>query len=57
MDADVRIDILRGFPNAVAWLAGLSEPIGVAGFAAIELVEGCHDKDELRAVRRLLTGL
>jgi hypothetical protein len=35
MDADVCIDILRGFPNAVAWLAGLSEPIGVAGFAAI----------------------
>jgi predicted nucleic acid-binding protein len=50
------VDLLRRHPPAVAWARALGEPIGIAGFAALELVSGCRNKTELRFVRRLLAA-
>lgn len=54
-DTDVMIDILRGYPQAVAWLASLGNtPIGLPGLVAMELLQGCSNQNEQR---RLEAGL
>ena len=36
LDTDVMVDILRGHPPAVAWLAGLGAmPVGLPGLVAM----------------------
>ena len=45
---------MRGRPEAVAWLNSTTEEIGIAGFAAVELIAGCHDTRELRNVRKFM---
>jgi predicted nucleic acid-binding protein len=47
LDTDVAIDLLRGFPPAVAWLQGLGlAPLGLPGLVIMELVQGCQSKAE-----------
>ena len=54
LDSDILIDILRGYPEAVKWLADQSKLQTVSGIAAIELAYGCTDAAGLRAARRLI---
>lgn len=43
LDTDVMVDILRGHPPAVAWLAGSGTiPIGLPGLVTMELLQGCR---------------
>lgn len=53
-DTDVLIDLIRGNPAAVAWLASLPAPPRVSGFAAMELAFGSQNAIELANVRTFL---
>ena len=47
LDTDVMIDILRGYPPALAWLRSLDdEIIALPGFVLMELIQGCKTKKE-----------
>jgi predicted nucleic acid-binding protein len=49
LDTDVMVDVLRGFPPALAWLKSLgSAPIALPGLVAMELVQGCRTLAEQR---------
>ncbi len=53
LDTDVAIDILRNHAPAVAWLQGLaSAPLGMPGLVVMELLQGCHNKNEQRRVEQ-----
>jgi predicted nucleic acid-binding protein len=56
LDTDVMIDVLRGHPPAVAWLAGLgTTPVGLPGLVAMELLQGCQNlSDQQRLEKQLL---
>ena len=56
-DTDVSVDIVRGLAPAVLWFNALPEPAFIAGFAYMEIIEGCKDKAEIRRVRLLLSPL
>lgn len=56
LDADILIDLARGVPSALAWLATLTEAPFVSCFAALEVLAGSLDKRERRLVERLLSG-
>jgi predicted nucleic acid-binding protein len=52
-DTDVMVDILRQVPPAVAWLDSLgNEEIVLPGFVVTELLLGCRDRAEQRAMIR-----
>ena len=47
LDTDVMIDLLRQYAPAVAWLDSLGEEeIVLPGFVAMELMQGCRNKQE-----------
>ncbi len=55
LDSDIMIDILRGYPPALAWLGRLeSTPIGLPGLVAMELLQGCRNQNEQQRVERQL---
>ncbi len=55
LDTDVLIDYLRGLPEAMTWLDGSpSELFIVPGIAAMELLVGCANKQELTRTREFL---
>jgi predicted nucleic acid-binding protein len=54
VDSDVAIDIFRGHPPAVTWLAALPEPPGLPSLVVMELVEGCRNQREVQALLRRL---
>lgn len=54
LDTDALIDIERLFPAADAWLSTLPALPFVSGFAAIELLNGCHSRADHRRVERFL---
>ena len=55
LDSDILVDILRGHPPAVEWLASLEdEEILISAFVVMELMEGCRDQSELRRLTRFL---
>ena len=55
LDTDVMIDILRGHPPAVAWLAGQgTTPIGLPGLVAMELLQGCQNLSEQQHLEKQL---
>jgi predicted nucleic acid-binding protein len=54
LDTDVLVDFLRGYPPAVSWLTSYSQPIGVPGLVAMELLQGCRDLAEQQSVEREL---
>lgn len=57
LDTDVCIDILRGRAEAVAWFTALPALPVVPGPVAMELVQGCRNNADLRAVNRFLRPL
>jgi hypothetical protein len=55
LDTDVMIDIMRGYSPAVAWLRSLgSEVIALPGLVAMELVQGCRNRQEQQQVEATL---
>lgn len=52
LDTDVLVDIRRRHPPAVAWLASLPEKPALIGLSVMELIAGCRDGREVRAVLR-----
>ncbi len=55
LDTDVMVDILRGHPPAVAWLAGSGTiPIGLPGLVAMELLQGCRNLAEQQRLEKQL---
>ena len=55
LDADVLIDIVRGYLPAIRWLTTLnSETTGIPGPVAMEVIEGCRNLQEARRVERIL---
>jgi hypothetical protein len=49
LDSDIVIDMLRGHPPALQWLATLgAEPIVVSGFVIMEVLDGCPDAAKQR---------
>lgn len=53
LDADVLVDLLRGYLPARAWFASrASESFAVSGFAALELIRGTRNQHELQRVLR-----
>ena len=56
-DTDVMVNILRGHPPALAWLAGLgATPIELPGLVAMELLQGCRDLAEQQRLEKHLRG-
>jgi tRNA(fMet)-specific endonuclease VapC len=55
VDTDVLVDCLRGTDPAKAWLDELAmDSFTVPAPAAMELVMGCRDREDLRRVRMFL---
>ncbi|MCX5854937.1 MAG: PIN domain-containing protein [Deltaproteobacteria bacterium] len=51
LDTDVMIDILRGYPPALAWLRSLNDDvIALPGFVLMELIQGCKTKKEQQSL-------
>jgi predicted nucleic acid-binding protein len=48
LDTDIMVDLLRGYPPAVNWLASLTgDAPGLPGFVVMELIMGCRNKSEM----------
>ena len=57
LDTDVLVDCLRGTASAKAWLQqSPTEPFGVPGVVAMELVVGCRDRVDLQRIRKFLSS-
>lgn len=55
VDTDILVDILRGYPPAVKWLAAVAdEGLLLSGFVVMELMQGCRNQAELRQVLRFV---
>jgi predicted nucleic acid-binding protein len=55
LDTDVMIDVVRRYAPAVAWLSSLgSEAIGVPGLVAMELLQGCRNREEQQRMENTL---
>ena len=54
LDTDVLIDILRNHLPAIAWFEGLEEVPTASGIAAMEIISGCRNRQELRAAELFL---
>ena len=55
VDTDVLVGCLRGVIEARAWLEGQkSEPLGIPGVVAMELIVGCRNQTELQRIQKFL---
>jgi predicted nucleic acid-binding protein len=55
IDTDVMVDVLRRYEPAVAWLDSLgSAVVGIPGLVAMELLQGCRDREEKQEVEAAL---
>ena len=48
VDTDILIDILWRYKPALDWLETLDEIIAITYFTAMELIQGCENKSEIR---------
>ena len=54
-DTDVMVDILRGYSPALEWLQSLDdEEIALPGFVAMELLDGCSNKQEMNTLMDII---
>ncbi|MEI6209223.1 MAG: PIN domain-containing protein [Desulfuromonadales bacterium] len=54
-DTDVIVDILRGQPVALAWLASVrEETVSLPGIVLMELIQGCRTKSEQQRMQKAL---
>ena len=55
IDTDVMVDVLRRYDPAIEWLDSLgSEVVGLPGLVAMELLQGCRDREEEQQVEGIL---
>jgi predicted nucleic acid-binding protein len=54
VDTDVLIDIQRGHPPAVTWIASLTALPSVPGFAVMELIQDARNAGEVRQALKLV---
>jgi predicted nucleic acid-binding protein len=57
LDADILVDLLRRHPPALAWSRSLTEWPAVPGLVVMEVMQGCRNGAELRAVQKLVQPL
>lgn len=54
-DTDVMVDILRGHPAALSWLASITNAIiALPGIVMMELIQGCRTKAEQQRMQKVL---
>ena len=51
------MDLLRGYPPALAWFQSLAGSVAVSGLVVMELLQGCRDSSDLRAIEKLIRPL
>ncbi len=55
IDTDIMVDVMRQYPPAVSWLVSLgAQAIGIPGLVAMELLQGCRNRQEQQQVERIL---
>ena len=55
VDTDVMVDVMRRYEPAVVWLDSLgTEIIGIPGLVAMELLQGCRNREEQNRLVRFL---
>ena len=54
LDTDVLILLEKGNPDALAWYTALTENPYIAGFAALELLNGCENATDRRRIETFL---
>lgn len=55
IDTDILVDVLRNYPPALAWLKTMrTELIDIAGLTALELLQGCRNRNEQSRVETFL---
>jgi hypothetical protein len=55
VDTDVMVDVMRRHAPALAWLGSLNTgTIGIPGLVAMELLQGCRNREEQRRVENVL---
>ena len=55
LDTDVLVDMLRGYPAAISWLASLgAQPITLPGLVAMEVLQGCRNQEEQNKIETFL---
>jgi predicted nucleic acid-binding protein len=55
VDTDVMVDVMRRHGPAIAWLDSLgAEVIGIPGLVAMELIQGCRNRQEQNELERFL---
>lgn len=52
LDADVCVDMGRGYPPSLQWFASLTERPGLPGLVVMELLAGCRNGQEMQKVRK-----
>src|SRR4051794_5614602 len=57
LDTDVLIDVQRGHPPALVWLAGLTEVPCVPGLVVMELIQDAADSKQVRQALKLVSPL
>lgn len=57
LDADVLIDVQRGFPPATAWFGSLKELPVVPGFVVMELIQQAQNSLQVQTALYLVSGL
>ena len=55
VDTDIMVDIMRQHSPAVAWLDSLgTEVVGIPGLVAMELLQGCRNREEQQQLEGFL---
>ena len=55
VDTDIMVDIMRRHPPSMAWLDSLgAEVVGIAGLVAMELLQGCRNREEQQRLEGFL---
>lgn len=55
LDTDIMIDLLRQYEPAISWLISLgNEEIALPGYVAMELIQGCRNKQEQTKIEAAL---
>jgi|ERR687892_782269 predicted nucleic acid-binding protein len=57
LDTDVLIDVQRGFPPALDWLASLAEIPSVPGLVVMELIQDANNTQQVREALKLVAPL
>ncbi len=57
LDADVLIDVQRGYLPALEWFAGLEELPSVPGLVVMELIQHALNKQQVRQALKLISPL